>query len=539
MINIPWKPKGRSPLIIMLGVGCLLLVGGGAAYQLSTNRPNQQSASVNAAPTVETVSALGRLEPEGEVIQVFAPTSMEGARVETLRVTHGQQIRKGDVIAVLDTYTRRQAAVQEALEQVEVAQAQLSQVEAGAKSGQIRAQSRVVDRQQVELQTETEAQEATIARLKAELNNAELEARRYQVLYTDGAVSASLRDGKQLTADIVRQQLNGSQANLSRNQRSRSLISLDRFTDRRLYQAAGITGVASVSPIYLNSIQWRNPENKEIWDIYTIGINPEHQVLNIAGVEANREKLRQPDTVLFNLGSRREFGAIAERFQSGEAITTEINERQVQIQGLFKLSPTFGINAYLVTSDVNFLRMAPFRQGGLVDVGVIKLKPDADVQAVLAEMRSRLPDDVKVMTRDDYAKAEVAFWSASTPVGYTFDLGVVIAFIVGSVIVYQILYSDVTDHLPEYATLKAMGFRDRYLLIVVFQEALILAAFGFIPGTLIALGIYRITNLVTMLPMAMDLGRIVFVFILTAIMSSLSAAIAVRKLQTADPADIF
>ena len=262
-------------------------------------------------------------------------------------------------------------------------------------------------------------------------------------------------------------------------------------------------------------------------------------MLNIPGVEASREKLRQPDTALFNQGSRREFGAITQRFQAGEAITTEINERQVQIQGLFKLSPTFGINAYLVTSDINFLRMAPFRQGGLVDVGVIKLKSDADVQAVLAELRSRLPSDVKVMTRDDYEKAEVAFWNASTPVGYTFDLGVVIAFIVGAVIVYQILYSDVTDHLPEYATLKAMGFRDRYLLVVVFQEALILAAFGFIPGTLIALGIYRITNLMTMLPMAMDLGRIVFVFVLTAIMSSLSAAIAVRKLQTADPADIF
>ncbi len=321
--------------------------------------------------------------------------------------------------------------------------------------------------------------------------------------------------------------------------RSRSLISLDRFTERRLYQAAGVTGVESVSPIYLNAIQWRNPENKEIWDIYAIGINPEHRVLNIPGVEANREKLREPDTVLFNVGSRQEFGAIASRFETGESITTEINERQVQVRGLFKLSPTFGINAYLVTSDVNFLRMATFRQGGLVDLGVIKLKPGANVQAVLAEMRSRLPNDVKVMTRDDYATAEVAFWNASTPVGYTFDLGVVIAFIVGAVIVYQILYSDVTDHLPEYATLKAMGFRDRYLLIVVFQESLILAALGFIPGVAIALSIYRITNLATMLPMAMDLGRVIFVLILTAIMSSLSAAIAVRKLQTADPADIF
>lgn len=321
--------------------------------------------------------------------------------------------------------------------------------------------------------------------------------------------------------------------------RSRSLISLDRFTERRLYEAAGVTGVASVSPIYLNAIQWRNPENKEIWDIYAIGINPEHRVMNVPGVEANREQLREPDTVLFNSGSRKEFGPIAQRFQAGESITTEINERQVQIRGLFKLSPTFGINGYMVTSDVNFLRMANFRQGGLIDVGVIKLKPGADVQAVLAEMLERLPNDVKVMTRDDYARAEVAFWNASTPVGYTFDLGVVIAFIVGAVIVYQILYSDVTDHLPEYATLKAMGFRDRYLLIVVFQESLILAALGFIPGTLMALGIYRITNFATMLPMAMDLGRIVFVFVLTAIMSSFSAAMAVRKLQTADPADIF
>jgi putative ABC transport system permease protein len=321
--------------------------------------------------------------------------------------------------------------------------------------------------------------------------------------------------------------------------RTRSLISLDRFTERRLYQVAGVRGVASVSPIYLNSIQWRNPDNKQIWDIYAIGINPEHKVMNIPGVEANRQKLREPDTALFNLGSRKEFGSIAKQFESGKTITTEINERQISIRGLFKLSPTFGINAYLVTSDVNFLRMANFRQPGLIDVGVIKLQPGADVSKVLAEIRTRLPNDVKVMTKLEYAKAEVAFWNASTPVGYTFDLGVVIAFIVGAIIVYQILYSDVTDHLPEYATLKAMGFRDRYLLVVVFQESLILAALGFIPGTAIALGIYRITNIATMLPMAMDLGRIVFVFILTAIMSSFSAAMAVRKLQTADPADIF
>ena len=244
MFNISWSGRLRSPRFgVMLGVGCLLVVGSGVAYQLRLNRSVQQPIAV-VAPTLETVSALGRLEPEGEVIQVFAPTSLEGARVETLRVRHGQRIRKGDVIAVLDTYKRRQAALQEAQEQVRVAQAQLRQVEAGAKSGQIRAQEQVVDRQQVELQTETTAAVSTIARLEAELRNAELENQRYQALYTEGAVSASLRDSKQLIADTVRPQLNEALADLSRIRLSRQ---------KQVFEAqATLDQIAEVRPVDVN-----------------------------------------------------------------------------------------------------------------------------------------------------------------------------------------------------------------------------------------------------------------------------------------------
>jgi HlyD family secretion protein len=248
MSNVSWGAKWRSPYLrAMLGVGCLLLVGSGVAYRVWFSRPIQQPIAVAAAPTVETVSALGRLEPEGEVIQVFAPTSSEGARVVALKVSHGQKIRKGDVIAVLDTYERRQTALQEAQEQLRVAQARLAQVEAGAKSGEIRAQERVVDRQQVELQTETLAQAATIARLQAELRNAELEDRRYQTLYAEGAVSASLRDGKQLTADTVRQQLNEAQANLNRIQLSRQ---------KQVSEAqATLDQIAEVRPVDVNVVR--------------------------------------------------------------------------------------------------------------------------------------------------------------------------------------------------------------------------------------------------------------------------------------------
>ena len=220
MTNIRLEHNRSSRLLIRIGIGCVLTVAGGVAYYWFNDHPRAQTISV-AATKIEQVSALGRLEPSGEVIQVFAPTSLDGARVETLKVTHGQRIRQGDVIAVLDTYERRRAALLEAQEQVRVTQAQLSQVEAGAKLGQTQAQARVVDRQQVELQTETAAQAATIARLEAELRNAALENQRYQTLYTEGAVSASLRDGKQLTADTVRQQLNEARVNLSRIQLSR------------------------------------------------------------------------------------------------------------------------------------------------------------------------------------------------------------------------------------------------------------------------------------------------------------------------------
>lgn len=310
MINIPWRPKGRSHLITMLGVGCLLLVGG-VAYRMGISRPNQRSSAVvSAAPTVKMISALGRLEPQGEVIQVFAPTSAEGARVETLRVILGQRIRKGDVIAVLDTDGRRQAALQEAQEQVKVSQAQLSQVEAGAKSGQIRAQSRVVERQQVELQTETEAQEAEIARLKAELNNAELEARRYQALYAEGAVSASLRDGKQLTADTIRQQLNAAQANLSRIQRSRQ---------QQVSEAqATLDQIAEVRPVDVNvarsqvsAAQARVAKAQAELDLVTVRSPQAGQVLK---VHTRPGELVGTQGII-SLGQTRQMVAVAEVYE--------------------------------------------------------------------------------------------------------------------------------------------------------------------------------------------------------------------------------
>jgi putative ABC transport system permease protein len=322
--------------------------------------------------------------------------------------------------------------------------------------------------------------------------------------------------------------------------RYKSLISLDQFSERRLYQAMGFTGVKSVSPVYIDFLPWKNPDNNQTWRIYTIGFNPEEQVINLPGVQENLTSLREPDTVLFDRGSRAEFGKIASQFQTNQVVTTEVNNRRINVVGLFRLGTSFGVNGNIITSDINFLRLfGKRRQQGLIDFGVIKLEAGANIDWVIANLKANLPNDVQVLAKQQLIVNEKSFWNTSTPVGFTFTLGAIIGFVVGAVIVYQILYSDVSDHLPEYATLKAIGFKNNYLLVVVFQEALILAAIGFIPGFAISQGLYLMTRQATLLPIMMTVERAVMIFILTTIMCSISAAIAMQKLQAADPADIF
>jgi putative ABC transport system permease protein len=154
-------------------------------------------------------------------------------------------------------------------------------------------------------------------------------------------------------------------------------------------------------------------------------------------------------------------------------------------------------------------------------------------------MRDYLPQDVLILSKEELMSFEKKYWQESTAIGFVFSLGAAMGFIVGIVIVYQVLYTDVADHLPEYATLKAMGYSDYYLLVVVFQQALILAIIGYLPGLLVANGLYNLARGATGLPMIMTAEKAINVLILTIIMCCVSGAIAIRKLQDADPADIF
>jgi putative ABC transport system permease protein len=143
------------------------------------------------------------------------------------------------------------------------------------------------------------------------------------------------------------------------------------------------------------------------------------------------------------------------------------------------------------------------------------------------------------MNRQDFIEFEKNYWTLRTPIGFVFNLMVIMGFVVGVIVVYQILYSNISSHLIEFATLKAMGFKNQYLLGVVFQQALILAGLGYIPGFAISLGLYDIAKNATQLPIVMDGDKALIVFISAVVMCLTSGFFSTNKLRKLDPADIF
>jgi HlyD family secretion protein len=314
--GISEKITGQTPLLI---TGALALVIGiaGTRIVMSQSTP-APIAPTPVTPELKSVTALGRLEPKGQIIKLSAPNATDGSRLEVLKVKEGDSVKKGDVIAVLNSQVRLEAALQQADEQVNVAQAKLAQVQSGAKTGEIQAQRSEVARLNAERTGDYNTQVAVIARLEADLDgirntqkatgfrlqadydNAKLEADRYETLYTAGATSASLRDSKRLVAqtafrrgqeaaaeaerarNTLTQQIREAKAALERSQSARSeqVDAADSTLDRiaevrpvdvqtataevRQAQAARTKAAADLEQAYV-----RSPQDGTILKIYT------------------------------------------------------------------------------------------------------------------------------------------------------------------------------------------------------------------------------------------------------------------------------
>ncbi len=315
------------------------------------------------------------------------------------------------------------------------------------------------------------------------------------------------------------------------------------FSVRRLYQAQGDPAVVDVSPVHIFPAVFKNPWNSERRSINAIGFEPADDLLVTPGFTENQASLTRQDVVILDAASRPEFGppgrSLTEAFAGEDRLKTEINDREVEIAGLFHMGTSFGIDGTILTSVDNWLRLFPDRERNEIQLGLLRLDPAADPDLVRDRLRERLPADVLVMTKADFVDRERAYWNSATPIGYVFAFGAIMGLVVGAIIVYQILFADVTEHLPEYGTLRALGYTNGFVSGIVLQQAVVLSVLGFVPGAGAAVWLYGKAASATNLPLYLTQERAVIVFGMTLGMCALSALLAVRKVRRLDPADVF
>ena len=314
----------------------------------------------------------------------------------------------------------------------------------------------------------------------------------------------------------------------------------DPFSRRQLYAARAAEGVLSVRPIYgewMTSI-WKNPETQKTYNAQVLAFDPDEPVFLLPEVNQHLQELRQPDTALSDANARRFYGT------ASAGTETELSRRRIRIIGTFALGPDFTTDGTLILSDRNFLKFFAsdrLAAGTLADVefGAVKVQPGYAAEEVKQSLRQLLPGNVAVRTKAEMLALETAFQNSVSPVGPIFLLGTAIGFVVGMMISYQVLYTDLSDQLPQYATLKAMGYDNAYLVQVVLTQSIFYALIAWLPAWGLGLLLYRLIGDVALLPMHMTFGIVIGTLAITIAMCAIAGLLAVRRVLKADPSDVF
>jgi putative ABC transport system permease protein len=311
----------------------------------------------------------------------------------------------------------------------------------------------------------------------------------------------------------------------------------DPFPRRQLDAARTVAGVASVRPLDADwtGFFWKNPYDGKTFLVQAFAFNPAEPVFLLPEVEAELNGLTAEDSVIVDRAARRFLGT------AGGAKESEINGSKVHIVGTFSLGPDFQSDGTLMMSERSFARLLRGAGGNLPDpeLGVVKIPPDADAGAVQQALRSALPGTIRVMTKPELIAFERAYQADVSSAGPIFAIGTVVGFVVGMLISYQIIYTDLSEQLPQYATLKAIGYPSFYLVRIVLEQASLNALAGYVPAWLAALALYRAIGTLAQLPMRMTLSLTLLSLALTLVMCLISAMLAVRRVIAADPAEVF
>ncbi|WP_444464581.1 FtsX-like permease family protein [Rhodobacter capsulatus] len=305
-----------------------------------------------------------------------------------------------------------------------------------------------------------------------------------------------------------------------------------------LWQALADPEVAEGMGLFVANVPW----DRGMTDISltTFGVDPFQPQFLAETLAPTAGFLQLRDGAVLDRLARGFKRADAAAITPASPLSFETENRTLTAWTTFAGGGGFGSDGYMLVSDQTFLRLFPARRAAAPDHILLRVTPGADVAAVVDRLRAQLSDPgLRIRAYADARAEDLRYQQTRRPTGVVFGFGVLIGVLVGLVIVYQVLSSDVADHLREYATFKAMGYRPRFFLGVVFEEALVLGVLGFLPGMILGGSILALMGKVTTLPLRMTPDMAVMVFLGTVVFSALSGAIATRRLAAADPADLF
>jgi putative ABC transport system permease protein len=318
------------------------------------------------------------------------------------------------------------------------------------------------------------------------------------------------------------------------------------FPEQRLNRVASIPGVASVTPLYMSISTWRHPADGGKQGALLMGMRPGTSPFLVERCHGELHALATAQDVLIDRKSKPEFGPQNNKQFGDEDLgrLTEINGRQVCIRGCFELGTGFAANGAVLMTERGYRRVVPTLGANRLSLGLVNFDQDMPPEHFLATVQ-RVQDsmtsfqDVDAMTRKEALDFENNFWLFDKSIGVMFMLGVVVAVIVGFAIVYQVLSLDIARNLGEYATLKAMGYGNRFITSVVIFQAIFLAGLGYLLGIITSFGLYAVTEWGAQVPIRMSRSSVTIVSVATLGMCLGSALVAVRKAYRADPADLF
>ncbi|MHB8974520.1 MAG: ABC transporter permease DevC [Pirellulaceae bacterium] len=328
-----------------------------------------------------------------------------------------------------------------------------------------------------------------------------------------------------------------------------SLSSSSRFSLSAISLARGCRSVQEAHPIYLENFLavLRKPYFLSR-PIRVVAVNIRDRVFTAdlqQTLDAHRRQLLAPRTALIDVTSKESIYQINPLLVSAtQPVQVELAGKEVELVGNFQLGTDFANDGTLLMSLENFAFYFPLREVladplSTVDLGLVVCQPGADPVQVRDQLQQVVGQEVRVYTRRELVEKEIRFWDKNTPIGVIFRVGMIMGFVVGILICYQVLYSDIADHMAEFATLVAMGYSRGFFVGVVVREAIYLALFGFVPGMCISWLLFQWITGWTGLTMTLSLWDVGLTLAFTVIMCVVSGLLAVRKLLAADPASLF